>query len=111
MLMGIVAKNSILLVDSAIVARSTRRLFCHAAITEAVRKRARPIVMTTVAMCAIMARIAFGAGADSEFRSPMALVVIGGPRDVDLAEPGLRARRLQLCAGTSGGYQTAFPPP
>ena len=78
MLMGIVAKNSILLVDSAIVARSTRGLSCHEAITEAARKRARPIVMTTVAMCAGMAHIAFGIGADSEFRSPMALVVIGG---------------------------------
>jgi hydrophobic/amphiphilic exporter-1 (mainly G- bacteria), HAE1 family len=78
MLMGIVAKNSILLVDSAIVARSTRGLSRDAAITEAVQKRARPIVMTTVAMCAGMAHIAFGFGADAEFRSPMALVVIGG---------------------------------
>lgn len=78
MLMGIVAKNSILLVDSAIVARSTRGLSRDSAIIEAAQKRARPIVMTTVAMCAGMSHIAFGLGADSEFRSPMALVVIGG---------------------------------
>jgi HAE1 family hydrophobic/amphiphilic exporter-1 len=45
---------------------------------EAARKRARPIVMTTIAMVAGMAHIAAGIGADSEFRAPMALVVIGG---------------------------------
>ena len=78
MLMGIVAKNSILLVDSAIVGRTTRGLPRTEAIIEAAQKRARPIVMTTVAMCAGMAHIAFGFGADAEFRAPMALVVIGG---------------------------------
>jgi HAE1 family hydrophobic/amphiphilic exporter-1 len=45
---------------------------------EAARKRARPIVMTTIAMVAGMAHIAAGIGADNEFRAPMALVVIGG---------------------------------
>jgi HAE1 family hydrophobic/amphiphilic exporter-1 len=78
MLMGIVAKNSILLVESAIQARSTRGLSRDEAILEAVQKRARPIVMTTLALCAGMTHIAVGFGADSEFRSPMALVVIGG---------------------------------
>ncbi|CAH2600728.1 Efflux RND transporter permease subunit [Rhodovastum atsumiense] len=77
MLMGIVAKNSILLVEYAIVARRTG-LERTAALVEAARKRARPIVMTTIAMTAGMAHIAAGIGADSEFRSPMALVVIGG---------------------------------
>jgi HAE1 family hydrophobic/amphiphilic exporter-1 len=48
------------------------------ALEEAARKRARPIVMTTIAMTAGMAHIAAGLGADAEFRSPMALVVIGG---------------------------------
>ncbi|WP_372619243.1 efflux RND transporter permease subunit [Falsiroseomonas sp.] len=77
MLMGIVAKNSILLVEYAIEARLAgfdRRT----ALIEAARKRARPIVMTTIAMTAGMAHIAAGVGADSEFRAPMALVVIGG---------------------------------
>jgi HAE1 family hydrophobic/amphiphilic exporter-1 len=78
MLMGIVAKNSILLVEYAILARRERGLDRDEAIMEAARKRARPIVMTTIAMCAGMAHIALGLGADSEFRSPMALVVIGG---------------------------------
>jgi HAE1 family hydrophobic/amphiphilic exporter-1 len=77
MLMGIVAKNSILLVEYAIEAR--RAGFDRGgALVEAARKRARPIVMTTIAMTAGMAHIAAGVGADAEFRAPMALVVIGG---------------------------------
>ncbi|RYJ02328.1 MAG: efflux RND transporter permease subunit, partial [Acetobacteraceae bacterium] len=77
MLMGIVAKNSILLVEYAVEAR--RAGFPRgAALVEAARKRARPIVMTTIAMTAGMAHIAAGIGADAEFRAPMALVVIGG---------------------------------
>ncbi|MGG5890001.1 efflux RND transporter permease subunit [Falsiroseomonas sp. HC035] len=77
MLMGIVAKNSILLVEYAIMIRGDG-VGREAAIVEAARKRARPIVMTTIAMVAGMTHIALGIGADSEFRSPMALVVIGG---------------------------------
>ncbi|NOG69360.1 efflux RND transporter permease subunit [Roseicella sp. DB1501] len=77
MLMGIVAKNSILLVEYAIEARRAG-LARSAALFEAARKRARPIVMTTIAMTAGMAHIAAGLGADAEFRAPMALVVIGG---------------------------------
>ena len=78
MLMGIVAKNSILLVEYAIMMRAEGKITREEAIMEAARKRARPIVMTTIAMVAGMAHIAAGIGADSEFRSPMALVVIGG---------------------------------
>ncbi len=77
MLMGIVAKNSILLVEYAIEARRAG-LDRMAALEQAARKRARPIVMTTIAMTAGMAHIAAGLGADAEFRAPMALVVIGG---------------------------------
>ncbi len=77
MLMGIVAKNSILLVEYAIEAERAG-LSRLAALMTAARKRARPIVMTTVAMTAGMAQLALGIGADAEFRSPMALVVIGG---------------------------------
>jgi multidrug efflux pump subunit AcrB len=77
MLMGIVAKNSILLVDFAIeeMRAGKPRL---AAILEAGHKRARPIVMTTVAMIAGMLPVAAGWGGDSDFRSPMAIAVIGG---------------------------------
>jgi multidrug efflux pump subunit AcrB len=77
MLMGIVAKNSILLVDFAIeeMRAGKPRL---TAILEAGHKRARPIVMTTVAMIAGMLPVAAGWGGDSDFRAPMAIAVIGG---------------------------------
>ncbi|WP_135466284.1 efflux RND transporter permease subunit [Crenalkalicoccus roseus] len=77
MLMGIVAKNSILLVEYAIEARRGG-LERGAALMDAARKRARPIVMTTIAMTAGMAHIAMGIGTEAEFRAPMAMVVIGG---------------------------------
>jgi HAE1 family hydrophobic/amphiphilic exporter-1 len=78
MLMGIAAKNSILLVEYAIVARETQGLARRTALMDAARKRARPIVMTTVAMGAGMLPIALGVGADAEFRAPVAIAVIGG---------------------------------
>jgi HAE1 family hydrophobic/amphiphilic exporter-1 len=77
MLMGIAAKNSILLVEYAIMAIKngmTRR----EALLDAAHKRARPIIMTTVAMGAGMMPVAVGFGADVEFRAPMAIAVIGG---------------------------------
>ena len=77
MLMGIVAKNSILLVDFAIeeMRAGADRV---TAILEAGHKRARPIVMTTVAMVAGMMPVALGLGGDTAFRQPMAIAVIGG---------------------------------
>ncbi|WP_129780752.1 efflux RND transporter permease subunit [Peristeroidobacter soli] len=78
MLMGIVTKNSILLLDYIVIARRDHQLDRWEAIVDACRKRARPIVMTTIAMGAGMLPIAFGLGADPSFRSPMAVVVIGG---------------------------------
>jgi HAE1 family hydrophobic/amphiphilic exporter-1 len=78
MLMGVAAKNSILLVEYAITARSKQGLERTAALVDAARKRARPIVMTTVAMGAGMMPLALGIGADAEFRAPMAIAVIGG---------------------------------
>jgi multidrug efflux pump subunit AcrB len=77
MLMGIVAKNSILLVDFAIEEMRAGKSQLTA-ILEAGHKRARPIVMTTVAMIAGMLPVAAGWGGDSDFRSPMATAVIGG---------------------------------
>ncbi|RDL49923.1 Multidrug resistance protein MdtC [Ensifer sp. M14] len=77
MLMGIVCKNSILLVDHAIVCRNEgadRRT----ALLTAGRTRARPIIMTTIAMVAGMVPAAIGVGADAAFRAPMAIAVIGG---------------------------------
>lgn len=78
MLMGIATKNSILLVEYAIMARRDRGLARVDALLDACHKRARPIVMTTVAMGAGMTPIAIGWGVDPAFRAPMALVVIGG---------------------------------
>jgi multidrug efflux pump subunit AcrB len=78
MLMGIATKNSILLVDYVILARRDHGLPRFEAIVDACRKRARPIVMTTIAMAAGMLPIALGLGTDPSFRAPMAIVVIGG---------------------------------
>jgi multidrug efflux pump subunit AcrB len=77
MLMGIVTKNAIMLVDFAIeeMRRGTPRL---EAIVDAGRKRARPIVMTTIAMVGGMLPAAIHAGSGGEFRAPMAVAVIGG---------------------------------
>lgn len=78
MLMGIVTKNSILLVEYAIVGMRDRNQGRVEALIDACHKRARPIVMTTVAMIAGMLPIALGIGTDSGFRQPMATAVIGG---------------------------------
>ncbi|WP_153133435.1 efflux RND transporter permease subunit [Dechloromonas hortensis] len=78
MLMGIATKNSILLIDYVILARRDHGLDRWSALLDACRKRARPIVMTTVAMGAGMLPIALGIGTDPSFRAPMAIVVIGG---------------------------------
>jgi multidrug efflux pump subunit AcrB len=78
MLMGVATKNSILLVEYAIVARRDRGLSRFDALLDACHKRARPIVMTTIAMGAGMTPIALGLGVDPSFRSPMAIAVIGG---------------------------------
>jgi multidrug efflux pump subunit AcrB len=78
MLMGIATKNSILLVEYAIVAQREQGLTRLDALLDACHKRARPIVMTTLAMGAGMLPIALGFGTDPSFRAPMAIVVIGG---------------------------------
>jgi multidrug efflux pump subunit AcrB len=78
MLIGIVSKNSILLVEYTVVGIRDRGLVRDEAILEACRNRARAIIMTTFAMTAGMLPIALGFGADSSFRQPMALAAIGG---------------------------------
>src|SRR4051812_45246396 len=77
MLMGIVAKTAIMLVEFAVEAVREGKPR-HEAIIDAGMKRARPIVMTTIAMAAGMMPSALAFGAGGEFRSPMALAVIGG---------------------------------
>ena len=77
MLMGIVTKNAIMLVDFAVeeVKQGVPRA---EAIIDAGRKRARPIVMTTIAMSAGMIPASLALGDGGEFRAPMALAVVGG---------------------------------
>ncbi|MER9025490.1 efflux RND transporter permease subunit [Mesorhizobium sp. M0815] len=78
MLMGVVTKNSILLVEYAIISRRAG-LSRFDALVDACHKRARPIVMTTIAMGGGMLPVALSlSGGDSSFRQPMAIVVIGG---------------------------------
>jgi multidrug efflux pump subunit AcrB len=77
MLFGIVAKNSILLVDFA-VEMMDHGMPKNEAIHEAGHKRAQPIVMTTVAMVAGMLPIAMSLSGDGSWRAPMGVVVIGG---------------------------------
>ena len=79
MLMGVATKNSILLVEYAILARREHGMSRFDALLDACHKRARPIIMTTLAMAAGMLPIAIGLGAaDTSFRAPMAIAVIGG---------------------------------
>jgi multidrug efflux pump subunit AcrB len=77
MLMGIVTKNAIMLVEFAVESMRAGKPR-EEAIIDAGMKRARPIVMTTIAMAAGMMPSALAFGAGGEFRAPMALAVIGG---------------------------------
>jgi hydrophobe/amphiphile efflux-1 (HAE1) family protein len=77
MLMGIADKNSILLID-AMLERIRGGMPVQAAIVESCSLRARPIVMTSIAMIAGMLPVALGLALDSAFRAPMAIAVIGG---------------------------------
>ncbi|MDP9835680.1 multidrug efflux pump subunit AcrB [Neorhizobium huautlense] len=77
MLMGIVTKNAILLVDFAIEMKHAGMNRVDAMV-EAGRKRARPIIMTSIAMSAGMLPSAMGVGEGGSFRAPMAIAVIGG---------------------------------
>ena len=120
LLLGIVSKNSILLIDFAIeeMATGTRK---RDAILEAGHKRAQPIVMTTVAMTAGMVPTALSLSGDGAWRQPMGVVVIGGlilstvltllivPAGFSLADglekrlgPWLRSRLLTYKPGDDG---------
>ena len=121
MLMGIVAKNSILLVDFAIEEMRAGKSRVEA-ILESGHKRARPIVMTTVAMVAGMLPVAIGFGGDSDFRGPMAIAVIGGLITstaltlvivpavftlIDDVERWLAPKAVRLLAEERGGEQSS----
>jgi len=78
MLIGIATKNSILLVDYAVMAEDEHGMTQHDALIDACRKRVQPVIMTSLAMAAGMMPIALGLSGDSSFRAPMAISVIGG---------------------------------
>jgi HAE1 family hydrophobic/amphiphilic exporter-1 len=78
LLMGIVAKNAILLIDFAKWAHTDRGLDRRAALIEAGRIRLRPILMTTLALIAGMIPVALGLGEGADFRAPLGRAVIGG---------------------------------
>jgi HAE1 family hydrophobic/amphiphilic exporter-1 len=78
LLMGIVAKNAILLIDFAKAAREKRGLPLREALIEAGRIRLRPILMTTFALIAGMIPVALGRGEGADFRAPLGRAVIGG---------------------------------
>jgi multidrug efflux pump subunit AcrB len=78
MLMGIVSKNSILIVEYAIMAQRDHGMSRFESLIDSCSKRARPIVMTTIAMIAGMLPIAMGWAGDPSFRAPMGVAVIGG---------------------------------
>jgi HAE1 family hydrophobic/amphiphilic exporter-1 len=78
LLMGIVAKNAILLIDFAKWARERRGMPLREALIEAGRIRLRPILMTTFALIAGMVPVAIGAGEGADFRAPLGRAVIGG---------------------------------
>ncbi|HEU4997092.1 MAG TPA: efflux RND transporter permease subunit [Gemmatimonadaceae bacterium] len=78
MLMGIVAKNAILLIDFAKWSRRNRGYSLREALIEAGRIRLRPIMMTTLALIAGMIPVALGLGEGADFRAPLGRAVIGG---------------------------------
>jgi multidrug efflux pump subunit AcrB len=78
MLMGIVTKNSILLVEYAIMAQRDHNMSIVDAMVDSCAKRARPIVMTSIAMSAGMLPVALGWAGDPSFRAPMGVAVLGG---------------------------------
>ena len=90
MLMGIVTKNAILLVDFAIEMMHQGMARVEAMV-EAGRKRARPIIMTSIAMSAGMLPSALGVGEGGSFRAPMAIAVIGGIIVSTVLSPDRRA--------------------
>ncbi len=78
LLMGIVAKNAILLIDFAKSAREKEGMELREALIEAGRVRLRPIMMTTLALIAGMIPVALGSGEGADFRAPLGRAVIGG---------------------------------
>ena len=93
MVIGIVAKNGILLLDADEKFRAAGAS-AHDAMLHAAQRRLRPIVMTAIAAVCGMLPLAFALGAGSQMLQPLAIAVIGGLDDLDGAEPGCYAAGL-----------------
>jgi HAE1 family hydrophobic/amphiphilic exporter-1 len=124
LLMGIVAKNAILLIDFAKWARE-RGLPLREALIEAGRIRLRPIIMTTFALIAGMVPVAIGAGEGADFRAPLGRAVIGGtltstlltllviPTVYEIMDQGREwlGERTRRLFGTRKAHATPVPEP
>ena len=120
LLMGIVAKNSILLIDFAKWARQERGVPLREALIEAGRIRLRPILMTTFALIAGMLPVAIGVGEGGDFNAPLGRAVIGGvitstvltllviPTFYEIVD-GARNRFAKLAARVFGTSSTWVP--
>ena len=114
LLMGIVTKNSILLIDFAKWAREDRGLPLREALIEAGRIRLRPIIMTSLALIAGMLPVSIGLGEGADFNAPLGRAVIGGvitstiltllviPTFYEIVD-GFRSRMARLTARVFGG--------
>ena len=119
MLMGLVAKNAILLLDCA-RKEEAQGVDREEALMHAGRMRLRPILMTTFALIAGMMPVAIGVGEGGEFYRPMAVAIIGGTITSTLAHAAggadllrqhrdrARAHRLKFRARAA--YYNPFPP-
>ena len=107
LLMGIVAKNAILLIDFAKWAREKEGMPLREALIEAGAIRLRPILMTTFALIAGMVPVALGRGEGAQFRAPLGVAIIGGvltQHDADAA------RDPDVLRGDGRGAPLARPP-
>lgn len=105
LLMGLVTKNSILLVDLTNKMRRQRGMSIHQALSMAGPIRLRPILMTTMALILGMLPVAIGLGTGSAFRQPMAITVIGGLITSTILTLLLVPAAYSLVEGALGRYQ------
>ncbi len=120
LLMGVVAKNSILLIDFAKWAREERGIPLREALIEAGRIRLRPILMTTFALIAGMIPVSIGGGEGADFYAPIGRAVIGGvitstfltllviPTFYEIVD-GFRSGFLRLASRWFGGVKAWAP--
>jgi len=107
MLMGIVAKNAILLIDFA-KWQHEAGMPLREALIEAGRVRLRPIIMTTVALVAGMIPVAIGAGEGADFRAPLGRAVIGGVITSTVLTLVVIPTIYEILSGWRDGFRARF---